>query len=137
MPHPVLLLHLHLHLGRPRTDLQVLSLQRVRDHFCRRQCARVCSQDPSRIHCVDTSPCQNHLLELKLVAINNLECTDFWRLFGQGKYDGFRRLLTEKLSPVLSWTVIQSWYKNRATSDKSFYDTSYSGLAFVLFKWFV
>jgi len=76
-------------------------------------------------------------LELKLVAINNLECTDFWRLFGQGKYDGFRRLLTEKLSPVLSWTVIQSWYKNRATSDKSFYDTSYSGLAFVLFKWFV
>lgn len=90
----------------------------------------------SRIHYVDMNLYQNRLLESKL-AINNLEYTYFWKLFGQGKREGFRCLLIDKLSPVLSSTGVQFWYKSRTAFDKCFYATGYFGLALVLFKWLV
>ncbi|KAG0018984.1 hypothetical protein BGZ81_009978 [Podila clonocystis] len=126
----------------PRIDLQVLDLQQDDVMFVITSAGDNALEyalkgQPSRIHCVDMNPCQNHLLELKLAAINVLPHTDFWKLFGKGQHEGFRRLLIEKLSPVLSSTAVQFWYKNRATFDKSFYETGYSGMALSLFKWLV
>ncbi|KAG0335320.1 hypothetical protein BG000_007636 [Podila horticola] len=126
----------------PRIDLQVLDLQEDDVMFVITSAGDNALEyalqgHPRRIHCVDMNPCQNHLLELKLAAINTLPYTDFWKLFGQGQHEGFRRLLIDRLSPVLSSTAVQFWYKRRATFDKSFYETGYSGLALSLFKWLV
>ncbi|KAF9311353.1 hypothetical protein BG003_007503 [Podila horticola] len=126
----------------PRIDLQVLDLQEDDVMFVITSAGDNALEyalqgHPHRIHCVDMNPCQNHLLELKLAAINTLPYTDFWKLFGQGRHEGFRRLLIDRLSPVLSSTAVQFWYKHRATFDKSFYETGYSGLALSLFKWLV
>lgn len=50
----------------------------------------------------DMNPCQGHILELKLAAIQTLEYADFWMIFGEGRHPQFERLLTTKLSPFLS-----------------------------------
>lgn len=61
---------------------------------------------PGRIHAVDLNPRQNALLELKQAAIRVLDYTDFFRLFGEGRHDGwadvYRARLREQLSP---WTA--------------------------------
>jgi len=54
------------------------------------------------IHAVDMNPCQGHILELKLAAIQALEYADFWLIFGQGRHPNFEKILTTKLSPYLS-----------------------------------
>jgi betaine lipid synthase len=54
------------------------------------------------------NPCQGHILELKLAAIQSLEYADFWMIFGEGRHPDFDKLLTTKLSPFLS-----SWVANR------------------------
>lgn len=48
------------------------------------------------------NPCQGHILELKLAAIQALEYNDFWLIFGEGRHPEFDKLLTTKLSPFLS-----------------------------------
>ena len=53
----------------------------------------------------DMNPCQGHILELKLAAIQTLEYQDFWLIFGEGRHPDFDRLLTSKLSPFLSSCV--------------------------------
>lgn len=54
------------------------------------------------------NPCQGHILELKLAAIQTLEYADFWQIFGEGRHPDFDRLLTSKLSPFLSSYVLPS-----------------------------
>lgn len=51
---------------------------------------------------IDMNPCQGHILELKLAAIQALEYNDFWLIFGEGRHPEFDKLLTTKLSPFLS-----------------------------------
>lgn len=50
----------------------------------------------------DMNPCQGHILELKLAAIQVLDYSDFWKIFGEGRHEDFERLLTVKMSPFLS-----------------------------------
>ncbi|KAG0311273.1 hypothetical protein BGZ99_010282 [Dissophora globulifera] len=126
----------------PRIDLEVLNLQKDDVMFVITSAGDNALEyalqgQPSRIHCVDMNPCQNHLLELKLAAIQNMSYSDVWQMFGEGRHPDFRRILMDQLSPLLSSPAMQFWYKNRGTFDDCFYETGYSGLALRLFKWLV
>ncbi|KAF9177024.1 hypothetical protein BGZ51_009161 [Haplosporangium sp. Z 767] len=126
----------------PRIDLEVLNLQKDDSVFLITSAGDNALEyalqgQPSRIHCVDMNPCQNHLLELKLAGISNLSFKDFWQLFGEGRHEDFRRLLIDQLSPSLSSPALQFWYKNRDTFDSCFYESGYSGLALKILKWIV
>lgn len=50
----------------------------------------------------DMNPCQGHILELKLAAVQALDYPDFWKIFGEGRHEDFDKLLTTKISPFLS-----------------------------------
>lgn len=96
------------------------------------------SSQPSRIHCVDLNPCQNHLLELKLAALVSLSHQDIWQLFGLGRHPNFRKLLHENLSPHLSSHALQFWVQNADhfnLDGKGLYETGYSGWALKLTRW--
>jgi betaine lipid synthase len=64
---------------------------------------------------------QNHLLELKLAAIQSLEYEDFFALFGVGKHPAFRSLLDSKIAPYLSSAAYQFWKRHSNTFASSFY----------------
>ncbi|KAF9158360.1 hypothetical protein BGX21_003530 [Mortierella sp. AD011] len=126
----------------PRIDLEVLNLQKDDVMFVITSAGDNALEyalkgQPSRIHCVDMNPCQNHLLELKLASIKNLSYDNFWQMFGDGRHPDFRRILLDQLSPTLSSTALQFWYKNRNSFDDCFYESGYSGLALRLFKWLI
>jgi S-adenosylmethionine-diacylglycerol 3-amino-3-carboxypropyl transferase len=57
-----------------------------------------------RVDCVDLNPRQNALLELKAASIRTLEFDDFFRMFGDGRWEGaaavYKDLLRSQLSPV-------------------------------------
>lgn len=96
------------------------------------------SSQPSRIHCVDLNPCQNHLLELKLAALVSLSHQDIWQLFGLGRHPNFKNLLHDTLSPHLSSHALQFWVQNADNFDfkgKGLYETGYSGWALKLGRW--
>ena len=59
-----------------------------------------------KIHAVDMNPCQGHILELKLAAIQALDYPDFWKIWGEGRHDNFEYLLDAKMSPYLSSYVL-------------------------------
>src|SRR5690606_14896699 len=91
----------------PRIDLEVLNLNKDDVMFVITSAGDNALEyalqgQPKRIHCVDMNPCQNHLLELKLAAIQKLSYNDFWQLFGEGRHQDFDRLLIDQLSPVMS-----------------------------------
>lgn len=64
---------------------------------------------PSKIHAVDLNPSQNHLLELKLAAFRSLSQDQIWSMFGEGRIEGFRKLLLRNLSSNLSSNAFQFW----------------------------
>ncbi|OXG17402.1 betaine lipid synthase [Cryptococcus neoformans Tu401-1] len=84
---------------------------------------------PARIHAVDMNPCQGHILELKLAAIQALEYNDFWLIFGEGRHPGFDKLLTTKLSPFLSSHAYAYWKTHASQFSRNFYFRGYSGWA--------
>ncbi|KZT58301.1 hypothetical protein CALCODRAFT_432835 [Calocera cornea HHB12733] len=90
---------------------------------------------PKRIHCVDMNPCQGHLMELKLAAIQSLDFGDFFKLFGDGKHPEFRQLLDCFISPYLSNHAYTFWRINSKAYHSSFYRRGYSGWALRLAKW--
>jgi hypothetical protein len=57
------------------------------------------------LYAADMNPCQGHILELKLAAVQVLDYSDFWKIFGEGRHEDFERLLTMKISPFLSSCV--------------------------------
>ncbi|KIK03500.1 hypothetical protein K443DRAFT_676678 [Laccaria amethystina LaAM-08-1] len=89
---------------------------------------------PKRIHCVDMNPCQGHLLELKLAAIQSLRHDEFFSMFGKGRHSNFRALLDSRISPQLSSSAYQFWRANDDAFSSSFYMHGYSGLALRLAK---
>ncbi|KAJ1663753.1 hypothetical protein IW140_004645 [Coemansia sp. RSA 1813] len=140
----------------PRCDLQALDLKPgdnllVITSAGDNALAYAAHQDQITLHCVDMNPCQNHLLELKLVCLRALEYKQFWQIFGNGRIDGFTDILESKLSPWLSQEAYQYWRNNvdtfggtqaqagenrlrRMVVDKllgpsNLYTTGYSGLA--------
>ncbi|TDL26086.1 S-adenosyl-L-methionine-dependent methyltransferase [Rickenella mellea] len=87
------------------------------------------ASNPKRIHCVDMNPCQGHLFELKLAAIQALSYEEFFAMFGDGCQTKFRTLLDTKLSPFLSSICYQFWRLNSDMFSSSFYLSGYSGWA--------
>nr|XP_018260370.1 betaine lipid synthase [Kwoniella dejecticola CBS 10117]OBR82528.1 betaine lipid synthase [Kwoniella dejecticola CBS 10117] len=84
---------------------------------------------PARIHAVDMNPCQGHILELKLAAIQALDYNDFWLMFGEGRHPEFKKLLTTKLSPYLSSHAYAYWLAHNTQFSRNFYFRGYSGWA--------
>ncbi|WVQ75099.1 hypothetical protein IAR50_004708 [Cryptococcus sp. DSM 104548] len=84
---------------------------------------------PARIHAVDMNPCQGHILELKLAAIQSLEYNDFWLIFGEGRHPDFDKLLTTKMSPFLSSHAYAYWKTHASQFSRNFYFRGYSGWA--------
>ncbi|KAJ6586838.1 hypothetical protein DFH09DRAFT_1245371 [Mycena vulgaris] len=87
------------------------------------------ASSPQRIHCVDMNPCQGHLMELKLAAIQSLDYEDFFALFGEGRHPNFRGVLDSKIAPYLSSSAYQFWRINSDSFSSSFYLRGYSGWA--------
>ncbi|KAL8790172.1 MAG: hypothetical protein Q9195_006499 [Heterodermia aff. obscurata] len=74
---------------------------------------------PRRVHAVDLNPNQNHLLELKVAALQSLPYLQVWKLFGEGRFPNFREVLISKLSPHLSSQACQYWLSHADTFDSS------------------
>ena len=85
---------------------------------------------PRRVHAVDLNPSQNHLLELKIAALRGLPYAQVWKMFGEGKFPGFRDALISTLSPHLSSQACQYWLSNAHVFDSShgLYETGGSRL---------
>lgn len=92
---------------------------------------------PRRIHAVDLNPNQNHLLELKIAAFQGLPYAQFWKLFGEGRLPGFRKILVEKLSPHMSSQACQYWLNHAGvfTSAHGLYETGGSKHTIMLIRW--
>ncbi|KAG8843241.1 hypothetical protein FRB96_004229 [Tulasnella sp. 330] len=82
-----------------------------------------------RIHAVDMNPCQGHILELKLAAIQALEYADFWKIFGEGRHSDFDTLLTTKIAPFLSSHAFAYWKTHSDQFSDNFYFQGFSGWA--------
>ena len=95
------------------------------------------SANPRRIHAVDLNPNQNHLLELKIAAYQALPYVDFWKLFGEGRYAGFREVLINRLSPHMSSQAFQFWlsHEDTFTSPRGLYEHGGSGHGIKLVRW--
>ena len=65
------------------------------------------------VYSVDCNPAQSALLELKAVAIQQLEYQDVWQLFGEGKHPNFDSIYERKLAPFLSQTSHNFWSKRK------------------------
>ncbi|KAF7353837.1 S-adenosyl-L-methionine-dependent methyltransferase [Mycena venus] len=89
---------------------------------------------PKQIHCIDANPCQNHLLELKLAAIQSLDYEQFFDLFGNGKHSAFRSLIDSTIAPYLSSTAYQFWKHHQNVFASSFYYNGDSGWALFLLR---
>lgn len=106
-------------------DDHVLAITSAGDNVLHYALAAKCE----RIHAVDMNPCQGHILELKLAAIQTLEYADFWQIFGEGAHERFDELLTAKLSPFLSSHAYAYWKTHADQFSKNFYFRGYSGFA--------
>ena len=58
---------------------------------------------------VDCNPAQSALLELKAVAIQQLEYEDVWALFGEGVHPRIEQLFESRLAPFLTQTAYSFW----------------------------
>jgi S-adenosylmethionine-diacylglycerol 3-amino-3-carboxypropyl transferase len=86
---------------------------------------------PNHVHAVDMNPRQNALLDLKLAGIRGLEFDDLFRMFGEGRLPGVRRVYEQKLRALLPeasrpfWDAKIGWFDHPRCS---FYFRGTSGL---------
>ncbi len=86
--------------------------------------------EPNHVNAVDMNPRQNALLDLKMSAIRNLEFDDFFKMFGEGRLPGARKIYEQKLRQSLPawsqsfWDKKIKWFDHRK---KSFYYRGTSG----------
>lgn len=111
-------------LGLTKDD-HVLAITSAGDNVLHYALAAQCA----RVHAVDMNPCQGHILELKLAAIQSLDYADFWQIFGEGRHPDFPRLLTSKMAPFLSSHAYAYWMKHADQFRRNFYFRGYSGWA--------
>jgi len=71
-------------------------------------------EGPKKIVAADLNPRQNALLELKVVAAQNLEYEQFFQLFAKSNEALFRELYATKLRPSLSAPAREFWDSNQA-----------------------
>jgi S-adenosylmethionine-diacylglycerol 3-amino-3-carboxypropyl transferase len=74
---------------------------------------------PAEVHAVDMNPRQNALLELKIAAIKELDYPDFFKMFGDGRYEGIRSVYDQKLRKHLG-----TWSKDFWDRKIKFFDNS-------------
>jgi S-adenosylmethionine-diacylglycerol 3-amino-3-carboxypropyl transferase len=85
---------------------------------------------PRHVHAVDMNPRQNALLDLKKAGIRGLEFDDFFRMFGEGRLPGVRRVYDQKLRAGLPawsrtfWDANIKWFDD---PKRSFYFRGTSG----------
>ncbi|QLG74457.1 hypothetical protein HG535_0G03400 [Zygotorulaspora mrakii] len=93
---------------------------------------------PREIHGVDLNPCQGHLAELKLASLRCLTHEEVWSLFGEGKINNFKEILTTRLAPHLSSNAFQYWLTQGLESfdgkGRGLYDTGSTRWALRLAK---
>jgi len=100
----------------PREDEKVLDLNK--NDVCLTLTSGGCNSlnlllnDVKHVVSVDINPAQSALLELKTVALQELEYDDFWDLFGKGKSKYIAYLYENKLEPFLSEMSRVFWDKN-------------------------
>ena len=93
--------------------------------------------EPRHVYAVDMNPRQNALLELKIAAIKSLEFEDFFKLFGEGRLPGARRIYQDKIRGKLNdwsknfWDRKIKWFDNRRST---FYFRGTSGFFARLMK---
>ncbi|GAB4820256.1 hypothetical protein N2152v2_007302 [Parachlorella kessleri] len=69
----------------------------------------LCISGAKAVYSVDCNPAQSALLELKQVAIRQLDFEDVWALFGEGKHPHIERLFESRLAPFLSQASYKFW----------------------------
>jgi S-adenosylmethionine-diacylglycerol 3-amino-3-carboxypropyl transferase len=85
---------------------------------------------PNHVYAVDMNPRQNALLQLKLAGIRELEFEDFFKMFGNGRLEGVRKIYKEKLRPhVNEWSQAywDKWIKFFDNPKRPFYFRGTSG----------
>lgn len=85
---------------------------------------------PEHVYAVDMNPRQNALLDLKIQAIKNLEFEDFFKMFGEGRLPGVRKVYEEKLRQHLDTWARDFWDRKIKFFDnprKTFYYRGSSG----------
>ncbi len=86
---------------------------------------------PNHVHAVDMNPRQNALLDLKKSAIRNLDYEDFFKMFGDGRLPGAKKVYQDKLREELPtwskdfWDKKIKWFDNPR---KTFYFRGTSGV---------
>lgn len=74
--------------------------------------------EPNHVYAVDMNPRQNALLDLKRAAIKGLEFDDFFRMFGEGRLPGVRKVYQARLRSHLPewsrgyWDSKIKWFDN-------------------------
>jgi betaine lipid synthase len=74
--------------------------------------------DVKHVVSVDINPAQSALLELKTVALQELDYDDFWMMFGEGKHNNIDYVFEKYLEPFLSemsrtfWQVKLYYFKD-------------------------
>eukprot|EP00879_Flechtneria_rotunda_P011867 GHRR01012396.1.p1 GENE.GHRR01012396.1~~GHRR01012396.1.p1 ORF type:complete len:672 (+),score=176.99 GHRR01012396.1:1113-3128(+) len=58
---------------------------------------------------VDCNPAQSSLLELKAIAIQQLEFEDVWQMFGEGRHPRIDKIFETRLAPYLSQKAFNFW----------------------------
>ncbi|KAL4857543.1 DNA mismatch repair protein 6 [Chlorella vulgaris] len=82
----------------------------------------LCINGARKVYSCDCNPAQSALLELKQVAIRQLNYEDVWSLFGEGKHPRAAQLFERDLAPFLSQSAIRFWRdKLRYFSDGLYY----------------
>ncbi|MFM7115300.1 MAG: DUF3419 family protein [Planctomycetota bacterium] len=73
---------------------------------------------PNHVYAVDMNPRQNALLDLKKAGIKGLEFDDFFRMFGDGRLPGARKIYQSRLRSLLPdwsrgyWDSKIKWFDN-------------------------
>lgn len=120
----------------PRVDLRLLRIQDKDVVLCVTSAGDnvldyLYNANPRRIHAVDLNPNQNHLLELKIAALQSLPYAQVWKMFGDGHFPEFRHVLLTKLSPHMSSQACQYWVNHASvfSSRRGLYETGGSRYA--------
>lgn len=76
------------------------------------------------VYSIDCNPAQSALLELKSIAIRNLDFDQVWSMFGEGKIENMVELYKKYLAPFMTQNSIDFWNKKLYYFERGLY---YSG----------
>ena len=97
----------------PDADAQVLNINE--NDVCLTLTSGGCNSlnlvlhDAKEVYSVDCNPAQSALLELKIVAIKNLEFEQVWKMFGEGKFENIDSVYRKHLMPFMTQNSIDFW----------------------------